>query len=200
MPIATAGATAMATGNQHFWLPVGLQGLFEPDARKAGKSGSEGGAAQRCAAPTGQVETAYYGLKVTALGSGPVLRSHHPRDVFQELLGLFIVFQAARRTSAQTATAVGLDPGRISLTVTLRTARHTVINADLAPRAEVGTTPRITAAILNPRALGPKQRRPRILPRRVKRSQSKFAYNETRNDKALQRATITITVTPCPSP
>jgi len=147
-----------------------------------------------------EVETAYYGLKVTALGSGTVLRSHHPRDVFQELLGLFIVFQAARRTAAQTATAVGLDPDRISLTVILRTARHTVINADVAPHAEVGTTPRITAATLNPRALGPKQRRPRILPRRVKRSQSKFAYNETRNNKALQRATTTITVAPCPSP
>lgn len=147
-----------------------------------------------------EVETAYYGLKVTALGSGIVLRSHHPRDVFQELLGLFIVFQAARRTAAPSATAVGLDPDRISLTVTLRTARHTVINADLAPHAEAGTTPRITAATLNPRALGPKQRRPRILPRRVKRSQPKFAYNETRNDKALQKATTTITAAPCPSP
>jgi hypothetical protein len=147
-----------------------------------------------------EIETAYYGLKVTLLGAGTVLRSHHPRDVLQELFALFIVFQAARRTATDAATAAGIDPDRISLTVTLRTARHTVITADSAPDAEPGTTPRITTATLNPRNLGPNHRRPRILPRHVKRTLSKFAYNETRNDKPLQRATTTITVTPHPSP
>lgn len=144
-----------------------------------------------------EIETAFYGLKVTALGSGTVLRSHHPRDVFQELFGLFIVFQAARRIASDTAVAAGLDPDQISLTVTLRTARHTVINADAAPLTKPGLTPRISAAILGPRELGAAQRRRRILPRRVKRSQSKFAYNETRNARPLLRATIVISVTPC---
>ncbi|MEV6011275.1 transposase [Streptomyces sp. NPDC051976] len=142
------------------------------------------------------VETAYYGLKVTALGSGTVLRSHHPRDVFQELFALFIVLQVARRIAADAATAACIDPDRISLTVTLRTARHTVINADPMPSIELGRTPRISAAILNPRDLGPEQRRSRIIPRRVKRTLSKFAYHKARNDKPLQKVATTITIPP----
>jgi hypothetical protein len=62
-----------------------------------------------------------------------------------------------------------------------------------------GTTPRISAAILNPRDRGPEQRRRRVLPRRVKHTLSKFAYSNNRNDEPLRRATIAITITPRPS-
>lgn len=146
-----------------------------------------------------EIETSYYGLKVTTLGSGTVLRSHHPRDVLQELFALLVVFQVARRIATDTATAAGIDPDRISLTVTLRTARHTVINAAHLSPTGPGTTPRISTAILNPRDMGPEQRRRRVLPRRVKRTLSKFAYSNTRSDKPLRNATIAITVTPCPN-
>jgi hypothetical protein len=46
-----------------------------------------------------EAETAYYGLKVTALGSRTVLRSHHPRDVFQELFAVLIVNVALREAA-----------------------------------------------------------------------------------------------------
>lgn len=148
-----------------------------------------------------EAETAYYGLKVTLRGNGRVLRSGTPGDVEQELFGLLIVYQAARRIGADAAADAGIDPDRISLTVTLRTARHTVINGERLPGLPEDTpTPKIHAAILHPRELGPRRRRPRILPRRVKRTISPFAYNKTRNNKPQRDVTVTLTIQPPKAP
>ncbi|MGW1076594.1 IS4 family transposase [Streptomyces sp. NPDC002537] len=133
-----------------------------------------------------QAETAYFGLKVTLRGSGRVLRSHSADGVRQELFGLLIVYQAARRIAADIALHAGIDPDRVSLTVTLRTARHTVVTATGTNSTPVSApTPQIRRAILHPRELGLAYRRPRILPRRVKRPISTFAYNPTRKDPPI---------------
>lgn len=161
-----------------------------------------------------QVETAFYGLKVTLCGGGRVLRSTLPDGIVQELYGLLIVYHLARDLAARAATDAGIDPDQISLTVTVRSACDTVIagvrpgcrcactctaTADTALSTGDGesTVPaRMRQAMLNPRDLGPKRRRPRISPRRVKRPVSKFAFNKTRNNKPLRKVVISYSITP----
>lgn len=138
-----------------------------------------------------EIETAYRGLKVTLKGAGRVLRSHTPNGITQEIYAYLTVYHAARLIGTRAAEHAGIDPDRISLTVTLRTARHTVINAS----GTTGMTSTIRTAVLNPRDLGPQHRRPRILPRRVKRTISPFAYNPSRHNKPQHNTTITIAIT-----
>ncbi|MFE3003477.1 IS4 family transposase, partial [Nocardia sp. NPDC059246] len=142
-----------------------------------------------------EAETAYFGLKVSLRGPNRVLRSGSVDGVRQELFGLLVVYQAARRIAANAASHAGIDPARISFTVVIRTARHTVI-------AAIGTTARrskrtavIFGAILHPRDLVPPHRRTRIQPRRVKRPISNYAYNPTRKDSPITNAEITFTIT-----
>ncbi len=149
-----------------------------------------------------EVETAYAGVKVTMREGGRVLRSTVPSGVVQELYGLLIVYHLARGLAARAATERGIDPDRISLTVTLRAARHSLVLARTAGGGEglAGAVPAgIRHAMLNPRELGPKHRRSRILPRRVKRPVSPFAYNKTRHDESLSRVRISYSITP-PTP
>ncbi|WP_157984947.1 transposase [Lentzea terrae] len=144
-----------------------------------------------------EAETAFHGLKVTLRGSGRVLRSRTVDGVRQELFGLLVVYQAARRVAADAADSAGLDPDRISLTVVLRTTRHTVINAHTpVPGRSDESCPRIRAAALDPRALGPAERRTRIWPRRIKRPISPFAYNKSKWDQPMRQVTITSTIAP----
>lgn len=148
-----------------------------------------------------EAETAYFGLKVTLRIADRVLRSGTVDGVRQELFGLLIVYQAARLIAADAAAATGIDPDRISLTVTLRAARLTVIAATgLAADGDSRPTTQIRAAILHPRELGPRRRRARIMPRRVKRTISPFAYGKTRHDQPLHHVTIDITITGPPTP
>jgi hypothetical protein len=139
-----------------------------------------------------EVETAFLGLKVS-LGQDTVLRSGQPETVRQELFALLSVYQAMKTIGAAAAATAGVDPDRISLTVTVRTAQQTVTMAS-GTRPDAGT-PKITAAVLHPRELAPPIRRPRTLPRRVKRPISTFAYNATRYDSPRQAITIKVTIT-----
>lgn len=142
-----------------------------------------------------EAETAYFGLKVTVRGPDRVLRSQDTDGVYQEVFGLLVVYQAARRIAAIAAAGAGIDPSRISLTVTTRTARHTVITATgTTVRHGMRSTPVICRAILHPRELAPPQRRTRIQPRRVKRPISNYAYNPTRKNAPIPNAQITFTI------
>lgn len=144
-----------------------------------------------------EAETAFHGLKVTLRGSGRVLRSRTVDGVRQELFGLLVVYQAARRVAADAAASAAIDPDRISLTVVLRTTRHTVINARTSRRDRSGSTcPQIRDAVLDPRALGPAERRTRIWPRRIKRPISPFAYNKSKWDQPMRQVSITSTIAP----
>ena len=143
-----------------------------------------------------QIETAYSGLKITLRGPDCVLRSHHTDDARQELLGLLVVYQVARQIAVDAATHAGIDPSRISLAVTIRTARNTVITATgTTTRHGCRPTPGIRRAILHPRELAPPHRPTRVLPRRVKRPISTFAYNMTRKNTPITNAEIAITIT-----
>ncbi|GAA2974345.1 IS4 family transposase [Streptomyces enissocaesilis] len=143
-----------------------------------------------------QAETAYFGLKVTLRGSDRVLRSHHTDDAQQELFGLLVVYQAARQIVVDAALQARIAPSRISLAVTIRTARNTVITATGTMRRQGRRpTPVIHHAILNPRELAPQHRPTRIQPRRVKRPISTFAYSPSRKNSPIPNAEITLTIT-----
>ncbi|MFE2025487.1 transposase [Streptomyces hygroscopicus] len=146
-----------------------------------------------------EIETAYYGLKVTLRGPDRVLRSHTVPGVEQEIYALLTVFQLTRTAIHDTAHSAGLDPDRLSFTIALRTTHHTVINAAVpAP-----TTPATTAlaVLLHPRNLTDRRRRSRVSPRCVKRTLSPYAYNKTAGSVGRKApATITITLTPQPDP
>jgi hypothetical protein len=115
-------------------LPASLWGLLEPDARKACKSGSEGGRAQQCARPTRQQESANDQLKTHLRGPGKVLRSRLPDLVHQEIWAWLIVHYAIAVLISRTAQAADIDPNPISFTRTLRLVRRTAIGtADFPP-------------------------------------------------------------------
>ncbi|MFF4229100.1 IS4 family transposase [Streptomyces sp. NPDC001820] len=132
-----------------------------------------------------EIETAYYGLKVTLRGADRVLRSHTVDGVEQELYALLAVFQITRMAITQAATATGIDPDRLSFTIALRTARHTVITADASGPA------RLAAILTHAHNLAAPQRRSRTSPRCVKRTLSPYAYNKTRGSAGHKTAVTT---------
>ncbi|WP_308312107.1 IS4 family transposase [Streptomyces albipurpureus] len=135
-----------------------------------------------------EIETAYYGLKVTLRGADRVLRSHTVDGVEQELYALLTVFQVTRMAITHAATTAGIDPDRLSFTIALRTARHTVIRADASGPA------RMAAILTHTRNLAAPRRRSRTSPRCVKRTLSPYAYNKTRGSVG-HKTTVTTTVT-----
>lgn len=135
-----------------------------------------------------EIETAYYGLKVTLRGADRVLRSRTVAGVEQELLALLTVYQAARIAMTQAATTAGVDPDRLSLTTALHTIRLTLITANT-------TGPTLLAEVLlKARNLAPAQRRSRTSPRCVKRTLSPYAYNKTKGSVG-HKTTVTTTIT-----
>lgn len=142
-----------------------------------------------------EIETAYYGLKVTLRGADRVLRSRHVEGVEQEIYALLTVFQVTRTAITDTAQGAGLDPDLLSFTIALRTARHTVITAEVPPPGRTAVT--ALAVLLHPRNFTERRRRSRISPRCVKRTLSPYAYNKTAGSVGRKTpVTITLTVTP----
>jgi len=81
-------------------------------------------------------ETGYGELKTRLRGAEVVLRSKSPDLVDQELFGILTVYQALTALRTQAARRAGLDPDRVSFTLTLRVARaHAGSTAALRPRA-----------------------------------------------------------------
>jgi hypothetical protein len=79
-----------------------------------------------CYARRWEIETSYQEMKIATLGAGQTLRSCHPAGIAQEIWALLCTCQliTAARTSA--GLAAGLDPGRISWTITLRALRRAI--------------------------------------------------------------------------
>jgi len=92
--------------------------------------GSEGGSAGQPAGPTRQSETGYADLKTYLRGRQHILRSKSPNGVAQELYALLIVYQLVQITRSRAARAhpdqTGLDPDRVSFTVTLRALTRSI--------------------------------------------------------------------------
>ena len=81
-------------------------------------------------------ENGYGELKTRLRGAEVVLRSKSPDLVEQELFALLTVYQALTGLRTQAARRAGVDPDRISFTLTLRLARdHAGTTAALRPRA-----------------------------------------------------------------
>ena len=68
-------------------------------------------------------------------GAGRVLRSQHPAGIAQEIWALLCTCQLTHRTRAAAASASGLDPDRISYTITLRAIRRALTTASAAGSA-----------------------------------------------------------------
>jgi hypothetical protein len=98
---------------------------------------------------------------------------------------MLAVFQITRMAITHAATATGIDPDRLSFTIALRTARHTVINANA-----VGWG-RLTGTLTHVRNLAAPKRRCRTSPRCVKRTLSPYAYNKTKGSVGQKTKTTT---------
>jgi hypothetical protein len=70
-----------------------------------------------------EAETGYGELKTRLRGAGFILRSRAPDLACQEMWAFLAVFQALAGIGCQAAGQAGIDPGRISFTVTIRIAR-----------------------------------------------------------------------------
>ena len=70
-----------------------------------------------------EIENGFAGLKTRLRGAAFILRSRSPELVRQELFAFLTVCQSLCSLRAEAAQAAGIDPDRISLTVTVRIAR-----------------------------------------------------------------------------
>jgi Insertion element 4 transposase N-terminal/Transposase DDE domain len=81
-------------------------------------------------------ENGYAELKTRLRGAAFILRSRSPELTRQELFAFLTVYQALCALETDAARQAGLDPDRISFTVTVRVARdHAASHAILTPRS-----------------------------------------------------------------
>lgn len=108
-----------------------------------------------CYAERWEAETGYKEIKVFLRGPGRVLRSRDPDGVKQEIWALLCAAQLIHAARARAAATAGLDPDRVSFTITLRATR----------RAAAATRRRPATAEILARLLP--ARRPRSCPRKI---------------------------------
>jgi hypothetical protein len=128
-----------------------------------------------------EAETAYGHLKTRLHGPHTTLRSHHPDTVTQEIWAYLCIYQTLCHLAATAAHHTGLDPDRISFTVTLRELRRTLTNPTEHPPHQL--LHRITQQALP-------NRRNRISNRQTKKPGRK---------RRSWTATFTVTIQPHPS-
>ena len=81
-------------------------------------------------------ENGYAELKTRLRGAAFILRSRSPELARQELFAFLTVYQALCALEAEAARQAGIDPDRISFTVTVRVARdHAASHAIITPRS-----------------------------------------------------------------
>lgn len=136
-----------------------------------------------------EIETAYCELKSTILG-GRVLRGRHPGAVTQEVWALLAAYQVLRTAMSDTVLdQPTIDPGRLSFTTALLTARDQIVHA---AGTIAGTTidlhGRIGTAVLANLMPTP---RVRTRPRVIKRAISKYRAKERHVDHRTRTATLT---------
>jgi hypothetical protein len=82
-----------------------------------------------CYAQRWEIENSFREIKTCTRGTGRVLRSAAPAGVAQEIWALLCTCQLIATARASAAAASGLDPDRISYTVTLRAARRAITSS-----------------------------------------------------------------------
>ncbi len=136
-----------------------------------------------------QAETAFQECKAYLRCSGRPLRSGTPDLARQELWALLSVYQAVRALIARAAAGAGTDPGRLSFTLALLSARRTMA----APRhhlaAALGQAEAEILANVAPQRLG------RVYPRAVKHVRSPYPSRAGAKTPVSQHAAHTLTVT-----
>jgi hypothetical protein len=70
-----------------------------------------------------EIENSYSELKTRLRGASFILRSRSPELVRQELFAFLTIYQALCALRAESASAAGIDPDRVSFTVAIRVAR-----------------------------------------------------------------------------
>jgi hypothetical protein len=116
-------------------------------------------------------ETGFKALKTHQRGPRQVLRSHDPDGINQELYAYLITYQALRQLMHQAAVVADIDPDRLSFTTALRAVRRFITSAATATVAVLGqAVRRAVAEIIEDQ----QERRDRVSPRVVKRSQSPY--------------------------
>jgi hypothetical protein len=75
-----------------------------------------------------EIENSYGELKTRLRGASFILRSKSPELVCQELFAFLTVYQALCALKTEAAATAGIDPDRISFTVTVRIARDHASN------------------------------------------------------------------------
>jgi hypothetical protein len=133
-------------------------------------------------------ETADKSLKTHQRGPRQVLRSQHPDGIAQELYAYLITYQAVRRLMNQAAIAADIDPDRLSFTTALRAVRRFITSTATATgHLLAGSIDRAISQILEDQH----ERRDRVSPRVVKRSQSPYPSKK----HATQPVSTTVTYT-----
>jgi hypothetical protein len=133
-------------------------------------------------------ETGYDEVKTSLRGAGFILRSRLPDLVEQELFALLCVYQALCRLETDAARAAGIDPDRISFTVTLRTTRERIGTPTSPAEARLNTIADLLADLLPPR-------RDRTCQRHKKPPKNTYTTKKHNQPRPPGRATYTITVT-----
>ena len=143
-----------------------------------------------------EAETGYGELKTRLRGAGFILRSQAPDLACQEMWAFLAVFQALSSLQYQAARQAGLDPDRLSFTVTIRIARdhartqHALLTPGGLARARQHAITDMLADLLPPR-------RDRHYDREKKRPRNSN-YPTRKNDEPRPPAEVTyrIHVTP----
>jgi len=131
-----------------------------------------------CYAQRWEIETSYREIKVSTRGAGRVLRSQDPAGITQEIWALLCACQLTCTARADAAAGAGLDPDRISYTVTLRAIR----------RALTTTIATVTAATIA--AAIAAEALSQLMPPRRRRSYPRLAPASSANRRAA-RASLT---------
>lgn len=132
-------------------------------------------------------ELGYGELKTRLRGTTFLLRSRCPDLVRQEMLGFLVVYQAVTALRVRAAQTAGLDPDRISFTITVRLARDQIGNqATATPTGLDRARQQITADLLDD--LLPKRRTRSY--ERIKRP-ARNAYPPRRRDHVRPSDKIT---------
>jgi hypothetical protein len=136
-------------------------------------------------------ETSYQELKTRLIGAGYTLRSGTPDLVRQELWAILTVYHALCALETEAAATAGLDPRRISWTLTLRAAREQITDTlnlpGLLPREQAWLTADILAGLTEPR-------RNRQNEHKTRPARHKYATRNPATPRPPSKTTCTLTI------
>jgi len=140
------------------------------------------------------IETGFRELKTYLRGPGRILRGRTPALARQDLWAYLVIYQAIRAVICLASAARGLDPDRISFTVTLHAVRRTLAAARTSPGQALAETEADALSQLVP------EREGRICVRAVTEPRSAYKSRNTRKHPLPQHADYTTTITtPAPT-